>query len=737
MSEIRLFIDGIEARIKKGISILEAAHSADIYIPTLCYHPDLPSDGSCGLCLVEVEGKDELSLACTTEATDGMVIRTYTDNLKFRQREVLKQILTKHPCGCLTCWRRERCKPFDVCLRNVAITHRCVLCARNGNCELQKVVDFVGVVEEEFTYSYRNMPVYQDNPFFDRDYNLCIACGRCVRACKDLRGIEAIELADYDEQRIPKPTKGETIIDAGCKLCCVCVEVCPTGALMDRDAKWQPDYQSENATNPCSFNCPAGIDVPLYVSLIADGKYDEALGVIREKVPFPASLGRVCIHPCEQACKRNKLNDPIAIKSLKQFVADRDAGEWKKYSRRLPSTGKKVAVVGSGPAGLTTAYYLGKAGHSVTVFEEFSKAGGMMRVGIPRYRLPAKVLDAEIAEIESVGVEIKYNTRIESLEPLFEQGYSAIFLGLGAHKGTSARVEGEDTPGVIDGVTVLRKVSLDEKIDLGKKVAVIGGGNVAIDCARTALRLGADEVTIVYRRTRAEMPASPEEVDAAIHEKINILFLAAPLKVSKKDNDLILTCNRMELGEPDASGRRRPVPIVGSEFDTEFDSIVAAIGQVSDIPEAFGVETERWNTIRTNPDTLATSREGVYAGGDVVIGPDSVIRAIAQGRIAASSIDRYLGGSGEIDEVLAPNRVYNPCVGKAEDFIEQTRATLPELEVNKRISNFDEVELVLPEDAAVNEAKRCLQCAVRTLLKPVPLPPVKDKSRVEEAKASV
>ena len=323
------------------------------------------------------------------------------------------------------------------------------------------------------------------------------------------------------------------------------------------------------------------------MNLIAEGKYGEALGVIREKVPFPGTLGRVCIHPCEANCRRNLLNDPIAIKSLKQFVADRDSGEWKKYSRKLPATGKKVAIVGSGPAGLTAAYYLAKAGHSVTVFEQFSQIGGNDEGGyppLPPPRRSSRLRNSRDTE-SGRGYQAEFRASIpwmicsSRVMPLFSWPWAPMLA-------QSARIEGEKLPGVIDGVTVLRKVSLDEPINLGKKVAVIGGGNVAIDCARTALRLGANEVTIVYRRTRAEMPASPEEVEAALEEKINMQFLSAPIKISTgKNGRPVLTCQKNELGEPDESGRRRPVPIKGSEFDTEYDSIVAAIGQVSTCPK--------------------------------------------------------------------------------------------------------------------------------------------------------
>lgn len=497
---------------------------------------------------------------------------------------------------------------------------------------------------------------------------------------------------------------------------------------MDREAKWQPELDREAVIVPCHYACPAKINIPLYVYLVGEGKYQEALAIIREKVPFPGVLGRVCIHPCEEACRRGKLNEPISIKALKRFVADRDTGEWKQLSKKLPPTGKKVAIVGSGPAGLTAGYYLAKLGHSVTVFEALSKPGGMVRVGIPDYRLPKDILDAEIEVIKNAGVDIKVNTKVESIDWLFEQGYEAIFVALGAHGGMRLGVEGDDSPGVIDGVAFLRKVSLGEKVKVGDRVAVIGGGNVAIDGARTALRLGAKQVQIVYRRTRVEMPASPEEVEAALEEGVDIVFLAAPLSISQQKGQLSLTCNRMELGEPDASGRRRPVPIKGSEFSMDLDAIIGAIGQVPEIPAKFNLKTGRGNTLQVDSDTLITSREGVWAGGDVATGGASVIEAIAAGRKAAVSIDKYLGGEGVIDEQLTEERQIGMYVGIDEDFADRTRVKMPCLAVKQRMGNFDEVELGLNEQLAVAEGKRCFQCGIRLQISPAPLPPVEVKT---------
>jgi len=472
-------------------------------------------------------------------------------------------------------------------------------------------------------------------------------------------------------------------------------------------------------SSACQHACPLDQDVPCYIGLIAQKKYEEAIKVVRQKNPLPGICGRVCTHPCESKCKAGAGGSrAINIKALKRFLADYEMqkGIVVDISPK-PANGKKVAVIGSGPAGLSCGYYLGLEGYEVVIFESLPVAGGMLAVGIPRYRLPREILDYEIEIIKKAGVEIRTNTKVGK-DVQFEEiqtDYDAVFVAAGAHAGLKLGIPGEDTPGVMDAVEFLRKVGLGEDVEIGSKVVVIGGGNAAIDAARTAKRLGKD-VKICYRRTRGQMPAIPEEVEEAIHEGVEIEYLVAPVKAVAAGGKLAaVEFQRMELGDFDKSGRPRPVPIEGSRFTTEVDTLIPAISQAPDISSLVGdgkLAITKWNTIGVDTETFYTGVEGVFAGGDVVTGPDTITTALAHGKIAASMIDKYIKGEQLTREysVTRPVRRVEAVELTEEEIETMTEAEIPVIGVEKRELNFDEVELAFEEDAAVKEAKRCYRC---------------------------
>ncbi len=462
---------------------------------------------------------------------------------------------------------------------------------------------------------------------------------------------------------------------------------------------------------PCREACPAGIDVSRYIRRIQEGKFDEALAVIRERIPFPAICGFACYSPCEANCGNQQFGEPIAIRALKRTAAEKGGEMWLKNLTMAPDTGKRVAIIGSGPSGLSAAYYLAILGHKVTVFEALDKAGGMMRVGIPAYRLPKDALDKEIDYLKEIGIEIKTGQRVDSVEQLLKDGFDSVYLACGAHQGAKLGITGDDLPGVEDGISLLRKINEDQKVDIGDRVAVIGGGNTAVDTARSAIRLGAKEVTIIYRRSKAEMPAYEEEIGAAVIEGVKIEFLTTPVNVAQKNGALEVTFTRMKLGKPDASGRPAPIAEEGSEFKKELDTLIAAVGQAPVGTKTMGIALSKGDYVEANPETLATDKEGVYAGGDIVSGPASIIDAIAHGRKAASSIDKFLGGKGQIDQDLAPPEEDVVVMDYKVD--DENRQTMPCIPLSEQISCFDSIELGLNEELSIIEATRCRGCDTR------------------------
>ena len=549
----------------------------------------------------------------------------------------------------------------------------------------------------------------------------CLGMGDCIKACN----FSAIEMG----------TDGyPVVLEDKCVGCGACLKACPKNIIKIRtmsDRLLELNKESD-ALAPCQQTCPAEIDIQKYVAQVREGDYAGAVNTIRERNPLLLSCGRVCPHPCEDKCRRGIEDEPVSINQLKRFVADYEMNSGTRLPIPCaPDTYRKVAVVGGGPAGLSCAYFLRRLGHSVTIYDDNPELGGMIRYGIPEYRLPKKVLKWETDGILALGIEAKMNMKLGrdfTVGKLREEGFDAIFLGVGAWKDYTLRAEGEDLNGCYTGINFLTRFAKaqqgqsKEKIKIGKKCVVIGGGNTAIDCVRTLIRLGADEVNLVYRRTRAEMPANEVEIVAAEHEGVKFTFLAAPTKVvgDENGNATHLEYLKMELGEPDASGRRRPVPVEGSETLMECDMLITAIGQgpdvsfkEADIPTVREIAVTRWNTIdAVNPITLQSSIPYIFTAGDAATGASLVVEAIGGGRRAARSIHQYLNG----EEVSAPEdalfkrNIQESIFKSVPGITPKKRAEMPEMAVKERIKCFDEADLVLDEKDAIQESKRCLSC---------------------------
>ncbi len=466
---------------------------------------------------------------------------------------------------------------------------------------------------------------------------------------------------------------------------------------------------------PCHQACPAHTDCQGYVGLIANGQYAEALKLIKDKMPIPFSIGKICPHPCEEACRRELVEEPISIAALKAFVAEIDLKGERYIPALKPATGRKVAIIGAGPAGLTAGYFLARDGHKVVIYEAMPYPGGMLRYGIPQYRLDKAMIDEEVALMKQMGIEFVYNTKIGddiTLDHL-RNSYDAVFLGIGSWASQGLRCKGDDMEGVLGGIDFLREVTMNNNVTLGGKVLVVGGGNTAMDVARTSVRLGADEVTVIYRRTLEEMPAERLEIDEAMEEGVKFQFLVAPVEVlGENGHAKALKCEIMKLGEADASGRRKPEP-TGETVTFEADRIIAAIGQKTVIGNIKDVATDKSGNIVVKEGAFTTNIDKVFAGGDAVTGPKIAIDAVAQGRNAATVIDSYLNGK------LVPH-VEGKIIAQTDltsaDFADRAKAPRVALRVadeHVRNKNFMQVAEVFTEEDAVRESKRCLECGCR------------------------
>lgn len=672
MAIIRIKMDEQVLLVEQGTTVMQAAEQANIYIPHLCHHPDLPDIGACGLCIVEMEGQSKVLTACTTLAEDGMVIRTKTEKLNSIRRLNMELMLSNHVDDCTTC-------------------------PKYSNCELQSLYQYLGVTVGRLKQTLDKVPVNEKNPLIIRDLNRCVSCGRCVRVCKDVRGVDAMDYERTESGRIQIDVKGHGLLeDTNCRFCGACVEVCPTGALQDKKGIFRTDIPREQALNPCQAECPGHIDAPKYIRAIKEGRYQDAVAVIREKAPFPHVLGHICMAFCEKGCRRKEINGSLSIRELKKYVASKDDGSWHEKETVKPSTGKRIAIVGSGPAGLTAAYDLQKAGHQVVVFEKLPVAGGMMSTGIPEFRLPRDIIQHEIDEITRIGVEIHTNVTVQNVEELKNKGFDSALFAIGTGKGVRLPIPGADSENVYVNIEFLRRAALQDPMPVGKTVVILGGGNVAFDCARVAKRLGAESVVMACLESRDRMPASDDEIAEGLEEGI-VLYNSRTFVSIETENGKVkgVNCQKVASFGFDENNQLKLEIEQNSDELLNADTVIFATGQRVDITQEAGLPLGKGNSIQT-VDGIRVTSENVYAAGDAVYGTKSVIQAIAAGHEAARTIDIDLGGNGMFEDKLAPENQPSSYIGKADGFVEK-------LKHNTCTS----------ESEACKEAERCLQCDLR------------------------
>jgi NADPH-dependent glutamate synthase beta subunit-like oxidoreductase/NAD-dependent dihydropyrimidine dehydrogenase PreA subunit len=556
----------------------------------------------------------------------------------------------------------------------------------------------------------------------------CSGCHACEVACKQEHGLGVGPRVVRVLEKAPlfKPLYCHHCEDAPCVIACPeeAITIEPeTGVVLHDNAQCNgcnavvgKSGAEKQDTSACKVGCPAHINVQGYVNLAAKGKFREALELIKLSNPFPAICGRVCPHPCESACIRGEIDAPLATHAIERYIGDLDLKADRRFVPKLKEQrAEKVAIVGSGPAGLSCAYYLAQEGYAVTIFEKDAVLGGMLATGIPAYRLPREIVEAELQLIRDLGVTMKTGVEIgidQTIGELRGEGFQAFFIAIGTQECLHLGIEGEHLEGVVSGLDLLRQVNLGAAVHVGKDVAVIGGGNVAMDAARSARRLGSDNVVIIYRRGWEEMPSRAEEIKDCQGEGVGIATLTQPVRfIGENGRVKAIECIKTRLAEPDESGRRRPEPIPGSEFTMAVDAVITALGQEADwtcLTHECACTLTEWGTMNVDPVTLQSDDPDIFAGGDAVRGPQSVVEAIADGRQAAISIDRYLQGldlrlgrGARLKAITEPQKAgYSPSA----------RVQMPRLGVQERIKSFDPVEEGFTAEMVVQEAQRCISC---------------------------
>jgi NADPH-dependent glutamate synthase beta subunit-like oxidoreductase len=713
-----LTLDGRSIPFEAGNSILRAAQTQDIYIPTLCFHPDLPEAEECQLCAVAVDGRG-LVQACATPAADGMVVHSETDEVVAARRERLSTILATHPHACLTCAQAEGC-PRTQCSTNVPEPERC--CPKLGNCELQRVAAYIGIPADTPRYVPAGLPRLTEGLFFDHDLNLCIVCTRCLRACRDLRGVDVLEKMEIGGRTVVAPKNGSDLMETHCRFCGACVEVCPTGAIMDKTPR---AGERRERLLPCATVCPAGVNIPGYLRLAAQGRFDDALRLILSHAPLAGVLGRICPAPCETACRRDDLGGAMAIAAVKRACAEYG------HAERLPltagpDTGKSVAVVGAGPAGLTAAGELRRLGHQVSLLDEQERPGGLLRSGLPSFRLPTEVVDRDVEQVLAMGVEFYPSVRVGRdmmISELLDR-HEAVLVAVGAQGARHIVLENTGLAGVHWGMELLRDAAHGRGPKLSGRAIVIGGGSVAVDCAMTALRLGASSAMLCALESREELPAHPADLELALDEPIELLPSWGPRRILERDGRAagleLMRC----ISVFDGAGA------CASEFDraglstVEGETVSLAIGQEVDPQVLSGLAAfeEHRGPVPGRQTGFETGVHGLFACGDALSTTTTAIEAIRSGREAALAVDRYLGGDGAAATPPGLGRG-EPLIGRVDGFAMRERARAVRTTVEARLESWNEVTATLSREETMAEAGRCLQCDLRLELSAPPAPP--------------